>query len=342
MKSIAQALRAIKGYGWMKAPVKEIEDYIETGDAATLKKIDRTRGSGGYWGSTLAESLRPIEAWQEDDRRAVRALARAGYDDDVWQLLDRQIRQEKEGQDLHKIVAKELEAGGGDEMSVARDTMKWVHHLVNREKPNSAGRYLLSLTDAGLGFNAKAINKEGHYANDLGGFTRLMIAFAPERLPKIVNDLLVHETGKGNSRIDHGVHQLNLQVVAALLKGDKDKYGPVVAAAIPKVRDSWNTFHVAQSLFEAAPNTYAGLALTAARESLRGHPAENNHGPVADFMIQHFGREVLPDILTYFESKKDHALHWQQEILKSAAESRTTRGRRSEGFINHRLSNPHS
>lgn len=305
MPGIQAALKSIKGYSWIKIPyMSSIEQYIAKGDASALAKITANpKGGFSYWGSELAKGLRPVPQWQDDDRRAVHVLAKAEMEDDVWKWVDGQIQHEKEGEDFHGTTARELEVGRKQAARLANDTASWVLNLLNRGKANSAGRYLLSLDDAVLRKAITAANKERSYVG-LTGLTELLHQFAPARLDALAEDLLVQSDGK----------EMFLSVVELLLKLNKEKYAPVIAAGTEARKDSGRAFDSGQALFKAFPDRYRELARQTAQKAFT---KQGEAEPII-FLMKTFGKEVLPDILDHFKKKESH---YDDEILKAAVET---------------------
>src|SRR5688500_9212236 len=95
MRRIAKANEQVKGYTWLKIPVPLIEQYVDRGDPATLKKIASQAQTGIFSGHSLTEALRPPRQWEEEDRRVVHVLLAAQWDDALWTWVDAQLAQEK-------------------------------------------------------------------------------------------------------------------------------------------------------------------------------------------------------------------------------------------------------
>src|SRR5215213_2871381 len=128
MSRISDALKQIKNMTWVKVPyLPSVERYIETGDEQALAKVSVPAPGQNvwwYWGSTLAEALRTPDAWQDEDRRAVHVLAAAGFGETAFEWLSRQLEAEREGQDFHAAVRRELEARGVKEADVTAQTLR--------------------------------------------------------------------------------------------------------------------------------------------------------------------------------------------------------------------------
>jgi hypothetical protein len=294
MDRIEEALRKLKSSTWIKIPyLPAIESYLDIGDPAALKKITPYGQRGSFWGHTLAEALRPPNKWA------------AEMDEYLWRWVGEQIGQEKPSDDFHSILRRELEAMGENQSTIAARTILSVRHLLIGERPSSAGRFLLSLPPAELHAAAKQAKPGArqYWQAGYGPLAELLTTVAPDLLAAVVDDLLQPAP--------------DVAVLKPLLKRTGDKYLRNILAAFEDETDSWNKFHLGQTLYTYDKARFGELALVAARTSLKGPSGKNNHGPVGAWMVQEFGEQVLPDLTDYFLRVQRYG-PWGPAILDAA------------------------
>jgi uncharacterized protein DUF4132/HEAT repeat protein len=302
MSRIQQALRELKSAPQSPIPINAIEQYLRTGDGKTLAQFKPAKQTGWSWnGYVLAEALGQPPNWTEEDRRLLHVLHAVGLLESLGTWLNDRLKQEKPGDDVLAPVRAELESLKVSTKDIVT-LLARVQTFTRDDKPTSAGRFLLTLSDADL---LHAV-KQTYYDNanlDLIGF---ILDFAPERIPQLLPVLLK----------DHG-HSGNDASVASLIlhKGQK-KFEKEVHAFFQSMKDTWNRFHLGQAFFEYDPARYRDEALQAARASLAGNPSSNNHGPVGEWMVTQFGKEVLPDLVAYLAGP--HQNHWWKSSVVDA------------------------
>ena len=306
MDRIRELIEKLKSFTWAKIPyLPAIEQYLQSGDPAALKKVTPAGAQNSWWGHSLANTLRPVGKWDEVDRRLVHVLYTAALHEYLWRWVDAQMEQEKAGEDAHGAVRHALEAVGAKPGDIAVQTVTEVHRLAHGGRPTSAGRFLLGRGPDELRASlreAKPARRTYLYVG-FGPFTELLTVAAADRLGDFVDDLLQPKPLVG--------------VVKPLLDRTGDTYLSNILRACDGDKDTWNRFRVSQVLYAYDPVRFRDAALAAARASLKGDPGRNNHGPVGVWMVASFGAEVLPDLLEYFASKCRTA-HWANEILDAA------------------------
>jgi hypothetical protein len=96
-----------------------------------------------------------------------------------------------------------------------------------------------------------------------------------------------------------------------------DRYEAKVLAAFRAEKQVFSRFHQVRGIYEANPGKHRDLALQTCREAMEGSGGQVNHGPVAEWMIQTFDREVVPDLVGFF-SGEGRGNHWDQPIIEAA------------------------
>lgn len=313
MSRIADALKQIKAYTWIRIPyLPGVERYIETGDPQALATVTPAGQSGEFWGSTLADALRPVEAWEDEDRRVVHVMAAAGLDQALWEWVSRQLQSGVEGHDVLLAVRRELELRGATEADVAYKILRHIRVLVRDGRPTSAGRWLLSLPPEKF----KAQLKRLTFNHPLGPIAELITSAAPERTAELA-DLLLSPGG---------THRPHTAVVHALLKHGGSRFEPNILAVYERCKDAWTRFHAACLLFAHDPVKFRRLGFDAARASLHGSSSSNNNGPAGEWLVEQFGEEAVPELVEYFRESRRAAdastvhwrPHWGREILDAA------------------------
>ncbi|HEV3119536.1 MAG TPA: DUF4132 domain-containing protein [Gemmataceae bacterium] len=308
MSRLQQALTHIRQNG-TSLPLKDIQRFLETGDAKVLERIKPASKKSWWWeGNTIADALSPPGALSEEDVRALQVLTRLGFLQDIGRWLNGFLAGEKREEDLHGTVRKQLSAHGAKESDFIGLTAT-VENLVRDGQPTSAGRYLLSLSDRDL---QRAVKESGHddYLNL--HLVELILDFAPDRVPALQDELLR----------DRG-HESNTSSIADLLLTKCGKrFEKDVAAFFASATDPYRRFEVGAALAELDQARYGKAALEAARASLQGPSEKNIHDMVANWMLGHFGKEVLADVVDYFAaSSKNTYPGWQDDILAATVKT---------------------
>ena len=91
-----------------------------------------------------------------------------------------------------------------------------------------------------------------------------------------------------------------------------------VLAFFNSIKNGRDRFELAQAFYDHDPKKYRDEALRQARLSLTGPPHTNNHGLVAEWMLEKFGTTVLPDIVNYIASADQNGW-WKPSVVTAAA-----------------------
>ena len=274
MGKIAETMK-----GWVKpqggATISDALNYIETGDPAALDRVHAFR-VWEYWKEHLTSVMAVSEAMGEEDRRALSVLAAAEEFGQVGRWLSRAMAGAKGDEDLHAIVREELEAAGWSKAKVRQLTMVWVRDFARGGRPNSAGRYLLSLSDRDLNAAAKkALDWGKHWDSSLKlRLAEFLLDAAPERLGPLL-DVILDPKG------------ITPQVCELIVRTGAGRYDSAVIDVWRKAKDPAKRREIGRSPGEASPRGRAGPPGAAARSGchhvggLRPHPGQGG-GSVRD------------------------------------------------------------
>ncbi len=287
-------------------PVKLIEQYVLTGDRKLLDHIPPVKSGTWSWdGHTLSGALARVSEWTDDDRRLIHVMFARNLLGSLGTWLNTCLRQEKPTDDVLAVVRAELASC----QATAKDMnalFPGVTLFARDSKPTSAGRYVLALSDPDL---EHAVTK-GHFECLNLSMIEFLLEFAPDRIPSLFPVLLKEQSGITN----------NEAAAALLLRKGGKRFEKEVHAFFESMTDPWHRFHLAQAFFDFDPAKYRNDALEAARASLAGPPDRNNHGPVGQWMVETFGKEVLPDLVEYLR-RPNKVTSWKAMIVAAAARS---------------------
>ena len=128
--------------------VAEIRHYIEHGDAESLAKIKKVGQSDEGWVGYLSAAIADLSNWSEEDRRAIHVLAALesavslGHN---W--LPQALLRESADEDCCAALRAELHT---QHVSDSVITSAIVLAGAKTGQPNSANRFILSLSDKDL------------------------------------------------------------------------------------------------------------------------------------------------------------------------------------------------
>ena len=285
-------------------PVKLMEQYILTGDRTLLAQVPSVKTGTFSWdGHLLAGALARVADWTEEDRRVLHLMFARNLLPSLSTWLNGALRQEKTADDIMSAVRAELESCN----AAARDIVtlfSLVQAFAREGKPNSAGRYVLGLSDSDL---QHAIEQHVYGSMNLY-LIEFLLDFAPERMPALFPVLLRETPGLNN----------NASVAGLMLRKGGKRFEQNVHAFFRSMRNNWHRFQLGQEFFAFDPVTYRREALEAARASLASPPLSNNHGPVGEWMVETFGKEVLPDLVDYL-ARESKGEWWKPKIVAAVA-----------------------
>lgn len=289
--------------------LQAMELYVLGNDPAALTTIPRNRSTGwSHEGYVLADALTPMSQWTDQDRRLVHAMAAAGMLASLGSWLEDQLKQEKAGGDPVGDLAREIASANFP----AEDTITMfttVRTFVRSGTPTSAGRFLLALSDAELK-QAATLRFQNYYNLQLLQF---LFEHTPDRVAPLVPELLVERGHSSNAE----------SAAAMLLTATGKRFESEIVAFFRAMKDTFHRFRLGQALVQYDAASYRDEALAAARASLAGPSGSNNHGPVGEWMLQTYGREVVPDMVAYVSNHQPGGRGawspWANTIVAAAA-----------------------
>ncbi len=282
--------------------------YIEAGDPAALAQL-MPLGRYDYWHSALREVLDPLSRCDDEDRRAVHLLARAGAFSEIAAWACQELPREKPGQDLHGALRQILTAGGVGDEAIATLTARYFTSFHKAGQANSAGRFVLGLDDARL---AAAVSLGGERNRERGAGDRpyeslleFLFTAAPERLD-VVGPILA------------GSQRLRLGTSTILLERGGGRFEDRLLEGWRRCADPWVRFEHCKLLVGRDPARYRAEALALCRADLASGLW---HGFHADdlllWMISTYGADAADDARGYLERDMDGP--WQQNRVMNAA-----------------------
>jgi hypothetical protein len=301
------AFQKIRGYTWLNIPyLDDAEQYVVSGDAKGLRRVKPLPKLTLYWGNELADAVARPSAWTDVDRRVLHVLGRARILEALGRWLDDALTVEKPEEDFHGLLRRELESVEVPSGWVVELTVGHVANLARSGRTTSAGRYILDLPADDIRTAVRDIAKD-LMASRSARVLELLLDVAPEKAAPVLGEFLdpVKDWGLPYCA------QLVLDKAGARFEAD-------VAAVLRGRQSTWTKFQVAVSLHAFAPEKYRETALAAARASLAGRSSANNHNTVGEWMIEHFGEAVLPEILDYL--RKDGNDHFKDDVVNAAVE----------------------
>jgi len=140
---------------------------------------------------------------------------------------------------------------------------------------------------------------------DMIGF---LLDFGPDRTP-VLFPVLLKEAGQVSN---------NAAAAGLILRNGGKRFEKEVHAFFRSMKDTWQRFQLGQEFFEFDAAKYRKEALEAARASLAGHPGRNNHGAVGQWMVEKYGKQVLPDLVEYLAGPHQNQW-WKSNVVAAVA-----------------------
>ena len=122
--------------------------WNRTGDPASLAAIKKSEDT--VLERFLGTAMNLPSRCEEEDRRALQVLARSGGFNEIRDWFCLGLQRERPGEDLHRVLREALRAGGTTEHEIAVLTVVTFPSLQKGGQPNSAGRYVLALSEEEL------------------------------------------------------------------------------------------------------------------------------------------------------------------------------------------------
>ena len=232
----------------------------------------------------LAGALAPLPEWTDEDRRLLHVLLASNMLASLGDWLNAALRQEQPTDDVVAAVLAELETCQVTTEDVV-PLFTRVAVFAREGEPTSAGRYVLGLSDPDL----RLAVQKGFYACVNLFMVEFLFDFAPDRLPSLL-PMLLKVVGPAFD---------NTAASAMILRKGGKRFENEVHTFFESIQDPWQRFQLARVLFEFDATRYREEALEAARACLAGQPVNHNDGPVGEWMVEKFGKEVLADLVDY-------------------------------------------
>lgn len=278
--------------GWLKyssgTTGKDALKYIESGDPGAFARIKPSSRTWEYWPHQLRGVMADPGAMGDEDRRALHALAAVEAFNQIGAWLSQALGRAKGEENLHDVVREELATVKLTTPTMSALTVTYVDHLARGGHPNSAGRYLLGLSDRDL---KAAVKKAASMREDQGdsSYPRLagfLLETAPERLGPLL-DLMLEPKA------------ISPETCETILARGADRYETAVAAAWRAANDLDSRFEIGRVMARHSPDRYARETLGIAQTLLADATERRCHDDVGVWMIQQFGAEALGDIVVY-------------------------------------------
>ena len=281
--------------------------YIESADPRDLATIRNAKFSR-LWLQYIPLAMNLPPRLDDEDLRALHVLAA-----------------QQDYEDLGFFFSKAVEAGTLDNfLSVLSDELKRVNlpddeiistliafhdRFQEKGKPNSAGRYVLALSEQQLEHVARTSQQKYMSREfDFRGLVDFLFAVAPDRLDVIAP--LILEPGR-----------LSAEMSERMLRKGGNRFEPAIARSWRSVPDAWSRFGIAKALVAHDPERYKVEALTLCRELLDPAKRQNvNGGDICDWLASTYGTEVQDDICRYLE-QPDAPPYLVAMVLNTASKS---------------------
>jgi hypothetical protein len=322
MGHISQALKSVSPYFSQHVPVfKDALRYIETGDPAALARIKPGSGKGSNWTHHVVQAVGRHAGWSDEDRRALHVLAAVHDDEGIGRALDTALEKEKVGGDVHDLFRAELSGQRVRESRIVRLTIGRVTHYSKGRQPNSAGRFLLGLSDESVVQAVQEAVAEAaklEKSRETWGVDRALeplvklvefwLAFAAERGPCVVDVVLSPQLGPDALEA----------VCRTVLQKGGDRYVLQVVRTFRAAENPSAKFRAGAELMAAGAEIDRREILTAARGSVaQGLKKDTLFIDVMIWMIEQFGVAVRDDVLRFIPTSR----HSGESLLPAAVKT---------------------
>lgn len=262
--------------------------YITTGDPAGLKAVTKTRSAIYNVGWILESILSDPKTMSDTDSRILDVLVATGLVETVGKWMWPHIEKEAEGEDLHVLMRRALADRKVPESAIIETTLTCMRDLSREGKPNSAGRYLLSLDDKQIKQTVSAM-RDDYRVSDLFA---VLIEFAPERTPLVIQDVLDPK------------HRSPFLFRALLKQGNKE-YVRLIEDAFHKESAAPDKFWMGCVLTEFNKRKHLDDTLAVARALLGAPSSIGSHTDAAAWLVDMFGIDGLKEVTAYLAKPGD-------------------------------------
>jgi hypothetical protein len=244
----------------------------------------------------------------EEDRRAVYLATGYGAFLNLALWISRDLACERPSDDLHGMLHGEMTRAGASEAQFAHMTLAFVNEFTCASGPNSAGRYVVSLSDRQVldAMQAHEFDRGFWYREGppFLGLVTFLFQHAPARLDIVVPVLI------RSARLDRRLCEL-------ILRQGGRRFEDLIAERWREMADSVSRFFTAQLLLAHHAERFRGEILGFCRETLQ-RPDHNTGTMILEWIIETFGAEVLDDICTYLQENMDASPWSATQVIEAA------------------------
>ena len=159
-------------------------DYIETGKPPLQEAMGGVETEHRHWITTLAKRLNSPRRLDGEDRRALHLLTGHGEFLTIAHWVAQDLPRELPDEDLHGMLRAEMAHAGSSETAIAGMTLAFFREFITNGSPNSAGSYVLGLSDQQFVDAARMHDYDRHLRDFEGvpaffGLVEFLFEFAP-------------------------------------------------------------------------------------------------------------------------------------------------------------------
>ncbi len=301
MSKLVKAVRESLIYESGKSGQHALE-YIETGNRETLGRI-RPGDPNRRWLRAIGGALPAPDALEEEDRRALQALAAARAYHDIGQWFALAVAREEEGQDFQGLVAAELSAIKVPTAFIDTVTVAMVDHFARDGRVNSAGRHVLTLSDeetrAAL---LSVLNTTGKGIPILAGFsalTEFLLEAAPDRVEPLFPVLLHRQF-------------IAMDVCKVLLAKGEGRHDSAVATVWREIPAPSTRMDLAKIMHRHSPERYGPDALDFARSILTNLKHPWLYHDAAIWALESFGEAMIDEVVSALDRQPVPDRGWDE------------------------------
>ena len=243
---------------------------------------------------------------------AIHVLVKGGGLPEIADWVCQELPREKPEQDLHGIMREALKTAGITDQEIAAVTAMKFTCFHKAGHPNSAGRFVLGLSDQEL---EAAVSHDAAWVPevDLGhlvyeGLIDFLFSAAPERLDVIAPAILEPK-------------RLRLGTSTALLQKGGHRFEDLVVEAWRRCAKPGTRFLHSKLLVSHNPPRFRAEALALTRTDLASSsPREFRRDTPFLWLISTYGSEVLDDVRRYIEQSSDGSLQ-KCQVMSAAVKA---------------------
>jgi hypothetical protein len=314
MSEFLAVLQKWAGGGWNQQVAGPIWKYVQSGDPKCLAPLKQCKSDWSwqlYWMDDAWTHMAPPGQLSVEEQRALQVASEL---DALERPLEHWLKPvfEKRLTPDERYHEALVEAVGNEGEAKRRTTAATIYELgkllEHRDgTPNSAGRYLLSLTDKEL---AQGGDKAVMVMDALG----FILRHAPKRVATVAPSFL-HEGSKGICR------SVSDRCARLLLESDAKLYEKIVATAAEKEKKPGPKARVLEVLAEFFPKAYRDTAQQANLKVIESdlyHISYNDASCSGKWLLTTYGPAILPQMKAFFAGGSNGNL--VTEVLDAAIE----------------------